>query len=268
MKLIKKTLLSDNIKKEVLSIVKLCQNFDNIHLSIPVEEGDFFYLLYDNQNLLSVLSLFFPEKSVCECSCFTRPDSRRHGYFSRLFEAALCDLNNLEKETDLDIELYFLADTKCLDTAAVLQKLDAEYEYSEYMMEYQFESALQPPCESIHLAFYRGAEKNPVLPENLESEMASDHILCLISDDSHGQTGQFYLSLMGEKTAYFFGFLITEEFRGQGMGYQSLINALHILKQASIQKTVLQVSGDNEAACSLYKKTGFQTTETLSYYYY
>ena len=67
---------------------------------------------------------------------------------------------------------------------------------------------------------------------------------------------------------YLFGFEILPEFRGRGHGKKLLCHVLHELSGKAPLPVRLQVSGDNAAALSLYEKTGFQITETLSCYLY
>ena len=67
---------------------------------------------------------------------------------------------------------------------------------------------------------------------------------------------------------YLYGFEIKEELRGQGYGTTYLLQVLSDLANINPLPLRLQVSGDNTAALSLYKKTGFQITETLFGYIY
>ena len=64
-----------------------------------------------------------------------------------------------------------------------------------------------------------------------------------------------------------FHFEIWEDYRGKGYGKKFLLAMLSLLYKEGNQVT-LQVSGQNFIARKLYKKTGFQTVETLSYYRY
>ena len=67
---------------------------------------------------------------------------------------------------------------------------------------------------------------------------------------------------------YLYGFEIREDLRGQGYGKRFLNQVLLDLAKHAPLPLRLQVSGENLPALSLYKKTGFQITETLSGYLY
>ena len=56
-------------------------------------------------------------------------------------------------------------------------------------------------------------------------------------------------------------------FRGKGYGKEFLLGMLRLLSDMGT-RVVIQVSGQNYIARNLYKKTGFRTTESLSYYLY
>ncbi len=84
--------------------------------------------------------------------------------------------------------------------------------------------------------------------------------------------GFCYLDFRGQSTSYFYGFEITENLRNQGLGGAclSLLLETCFLRPGSekLKKISLQVSGQNGPAMALYKKAGFQITESLSYYIY
>ena len=65
---------------------------------------------------------------------------------------------------------------------------------------------------------------------------------------------------------YLYGLEIAPAHRGRGLGGFLLAQALSVLFLREPKPVRLQVSGDNVAALSLYKKTGFRITETLSCY--
>lgn len=242
---------------DIRNLTESCHSYDRIRLSVPSDGNDYF-LLYDNQELLSVLSLFFSEKTLCECSAFTLPQKRRNGLFRSLFDAAIKELEQYETRQSCEIDLCFPVDISCKDTIAVLGILEAEFWYSEHLMSYQLDQLhiRQPCCAS-------GGQKLSIqLRKKSEAEYQ------LIAKNKKPQLlGTCFLDICDD-SAYFYGFQIEEKLRGQGIGFLCLQKLLTELKSAGIQKVSLQVSGQNLPALSLYKKTGFQIKETLSYYLY
>ena len=95
--------------------------------------------------------------------------------------------------------------------------------------------------------------------EAMEGEQA-----ILVFSDAHGSLN---ISLYGTHY-YLYGFEIREGQRGQGLGTSLLIKVLSFLAEREPLPVTLQVSGSNGPALSLYKKTGFRITETLSRYLY
>ena len=61
---------------------------------------------------------------------------------------------------------------------------------------------------------------------------------------------------------------ILPNLRNHGYGTVMICCLLDYLAETPIRKVSLQVSGENFPAMALYKKTGFQIAETLSYYLY
>ena len=95
--------------------------------------------------------------------------------------------------------------------------------------------------------------------EAMEGEQA-----ILVFSDAHGSLN---ISLYGTHY-YLYGFEIREGQRGRGFGTSLLIKVLSFLAEREPLPVTLQVSGSNGPALSLYKKTGFRITETLSRYLY
>lgn len=60
-----------------------------------------------------------------------------------------------------------------------------------------------------------------------------------------------------------FGITVVKEYRGQGVGKQLMNLVLEEAKKIGIQIAVLEAFGNNEIACSMYQKLGFETFGTL-----
>ncbi len=245
--MLKKTTVLDN--KAISAIKKLnqsCCQHDNQLLSYPFDDADSHYLFYSENNILiSALAISILGDSLAECSAFTVPKHRREGHFSRLLQAALDDY----PESDI----LFACEPHCTDTLAVLNALGAEEETCEYQMEYQpgvKNSCPEPAHQDLLL--------QPVMQPDGTCRWELIH---------HGQIiGSSKTTRITNDRIFIHEVLIQEHLRGQGFG-QDLI---HLLLNSFLpsETIILQVSGDNNAAVALYKKTGFRVTRTLSYYYY
>ncbi len=232
-----------------------CRKHDHISLTFPMDEGCIFYLLYDEDSLLSALSTFFNENGDYECCAYTLPSNRQQGYFMMLLE-------ELMKETD-DSDLVFPVEETCEDTVQTLNALEASLWYQEHMMELSSSAFLKT-----------GLVKNNRFSASLTFSMVTDDkegpSLCtFLTKDS--PVGSCYLDFRGQ-SAYLYGFEIAESLRNQGLGNACLYLLLETCftrpGSEKLKKISLQVSGQNLPAMALYRKAGFQITESLSYYIY
>lgn len=246
-----KTQISD-----LFHLQEACKKHDHISLSIPMEEECIFYLLYEEDSLLSAICTFFNENGDYECCAFTLPANRQRGYFSMLLEELL-------KETG-DNDLVFPAEETCEDTVLTLDAIGAELWYQEHLMELSSSAFLNTDLtmnnrfsESLTLSMTRDGEKEPAL--------------CTFLTEG-SPVGSCYLDFRGQSASYLYGFEITENLRNQGLGSACLSLLLETCfsrpGSEKLKKIFLQVSGQNVSAMALYKKAGFQITESLSYYIY
>ena len=113
-------------REKVCRLLEECRNGENAAPFFPLEDGDLFYLLFmDTKELACAAALSFfadPAVSYAECTAFTRPDLRRNGYFSALFERLSQDIE--------DMDLYFPVSAPCEGTLAALASLEAVHDLS------------------------------------------------------------------------------------------------------------------------------------------
>ena len=253
MKIIRTEHLDQQHLKDLQALETACRLHDHTSLTFPTEDGGLFFLLYDEETLLSAFSAFFNEFETCSCSAFTLPSHRGRGHFSLLLEELL-------KESG-ECDLLFLADDSCPDTKKTLDALEAEFLNREHMMELRL-PAPQSGSESHSVEF------SPALSTD------SGDKRYVISENSR-PVGSFHLIFQND-TVYFYDFEIHEKLRNQGIGGRAaaaLIGELNRMAKTEpeyfpFSRVMLQVSGDNGPALQLYRKLGFEFTETLAYYLY
>lgn len=247
MKDIYTTRLSSTQKQQIKNLLSACRQAEPLTLSAPLEDDLDYFLLYDGNVLCTMLFLFFPEPDICECAAFTHPDYRRKGCFSRLLEKALEYTKACEATLGHPIDFCFLTDSKTPSASFVLKALSAEYWYSEHKME-------------RHLTRHDRCHQS-----SLQIKDAGDHIY---TASVNNQMIGTCITLPTGKNIYLYGFEIKENLRRHGYGEDFLRSMLAFLSGEGYETVSLQVSGQNLAALSLYKKTGFRITDTLSYYLY
>ena len=253
MKIIRTKQLDLHQLEDLHALETACRSHDQTSLTFPTEDGCLFFLLYDEETLLSAFSAIFNEFETCSCSAFTLPSCRRRGHFTRLLEELL-------KESG-ECDLLFLADDSCADAKHTLDAIGAELLNREHMMELRL-PAPSPGLDS------RAVKFSPAL-----SPRDEDTLYTIRVNDQ--PAGSFHLIFQNE-TVYFYGFEIQEPLRDQGIGTRAAAALIEELNRSArpqpedlpVSRVLLQVSGDNEPALALYRKLGFAFTETLSYYVY
>ncbi len=236
----------DNLKY----LVSLCVKKDNLTLSCPLDAG-LFWLAFLGEQLVSCLAAYELEENVWECCGFTHPDFRNQGFFSKLLNEACKDGSALE-----EADLYFAVDGHCLEALKVLSHLEAEHVYDEFMME----RTLNPVKEAA-------------FPHFSDFSLSIDNA---VSEGNPGQAHGFFQGLPAgscfldpqKNRVYLYGLEIFKPLRGQGLGRRFMQLLIPALENMGFRSLLLQVSSENTAALSLYKKTGFCITQTLSYFLY
>lgn len=293
--------LSDTQISQIKQLINVCCRHDQITLSYPTSENEpepaasevpksgfsRHWLAYDSSGMLTaVLGLVFYEDSLAECTAFTHPEFRRQGLFSALLDLAL------EEAQDLDI--LFPVSGSCPDTTATLDALCAELDFCELQMETELTevSAKDGTKDGVN----DGVNDDAKDGRKRRTEAAEFTLHHCSPDDFGTVTWQLFSGpltdasspsrlcgscqtspVSGSADAVSSGSAscvclhhveVLPQYRRQGCGTALMELLLARLARDGFRRVILQISGDNEAALSLYKKTGFRITETLSYYLY
>jgi len=291
------TTLSRKEREDIHRITALCRLADGLSLSCP-EDGDEYWFLAEDTTAAAFLAVYKTEETMWECYAFVHPDDRRKGYFSALLEQ-VCRYSEALGEP----ELCFVTDNKCPAAIAVLRELGAELWNEEYMMEYDitapgtaFEGgtsaspvSLTDPEPDLDLDFHTtpegflicarmpgdnpGADVNVITCPDRSGITSPDRSGITSPDNTSGADNvpgacvTCRLSLNGTR-AYLYSLETVPALRRRGLASRFLVQLIRYLEGKGIQRICLQVSGSNEPALHLYRKTGFRITETLSYYLY
>lgn len=279
----------------------LCKQYEPLQGSAPLSnEFNFdtelpcFYLLYnpdDEHELIAFLSIFVPSPDTAEVSAYTSPSWRQQGCFNTLFEAALQTLQ------EYDIEhILFVHEPVSTAAAAVLETLEAEYQYSEYFMNKPANYSSGYPTDYSandtsdytlpqELALLSAAEQElPALSvvhalAFQESEEASQEFLSnvfaisgscvkkLIHSEQNELLGICCFTI-GRNEISIFGVAIHPSQQRKGYASAMLQAVLKELANDYPQHRItLQVNSRNEAAYALYRKLGFEVGTEFAYSY-
>jgi Acetyltransferases len=238
-------------------------------------EIDCFYLLYDEEKLISFLSLFIPMQSEAEVSAYTLPEFRRKGYFHTLFEKTVQELKNHGIA-----KVLFVCEPAGRAASEVLKAYGAKLSCSEYRMAYEpgdyrksggslrLEPAARSGLEEMAALDFRlfdGSydESLSLLAKSLESGDVKSY--CAFLDDR----------MMGLCSANFqdggvtvYGIGISPEFQGKGYGREMLNLLLEQILRENPGEISLEVSSTNATAYRLYLTNGFRVKTQFDYYTY
>ena len=219
-----------------------------LHSSFPLDDAELIAIYETDGRIRSAAVFLSEDETTWECFAYTEPSFRRQGLFTELLDLAIDELPE-------DTEFIFYTNGSDADCMATLNALEAEPILEEHMMELDLASF------AASFSSETSAPKSECFSVK-EKEIDQTCTRCYES-----AWGVVNISVFSSYY-YLYGLEIKEELRGQGYGRTFLLQVLSDLAAIDPMPLRLQVSGENIPALSLYKKTGFQITETLFGYLY
>ena len=278
-----KSYISLSVKaiNEVLNLEKVCKKYDKLKGSVFLDTSLNFnhhinsvFLLYENRELISILSMFIPTQQEAEISAFTLPEYRRNGYFKALLSKAVEELRKFDIQY-----ILFVSERQSVSGKEVMTTLNAEYEHTEYSM--RFNKARYEYRDTYRLALLTPHFKD--LDKIIDTSMKTfddsyEDSKGLIENCLQSETREQYLAVLNDEIiglgsinqerdeASIFGFGIVPEYRSKGYGKELLHLIIDRLWQTGKTEIMLDVNSENEHALELYKKSGFQIEVAFEYY--
>jgi ribosomal protein S18 acetylase RimI-like enzyme len=130
--------LTKNQINDVNQVVNECLNYDNLERTLYLSNDlnyfinlHCFYLLYKDNRLVSVITIFQPLEREAELSAYTLPIERRKGYFSYLLDLAEDELVDFHI-----VRILFVVEPSSKSGIKTIEALNAEYKMSEYLLSY------------------------------------------------------------------------------------------------------------------------------------
>ncbi|WP_315115542.1 GNAT family N-acetyltransferase [Clostridium intestinale] len=280
----KSGILEKKLIKEIRKIEKVCKKNDNIIRDINLDSSLNFnnkmnhtFLYYsDDKTLIGFLYMFVPTSEEAEIQGYILPKYRGKGYFKKLLKEAESEL----RQYDVD-EILFVLEFNPESAKDSLAGIDAEYEFTEYSMEYVGNLNEIESTENSDIKILEAIDED--LEELVEiskrsfgesEEEAKGYIMKSLKADNRIQYKVIYkrecIGLAGvyieETEATIFGFGILPEYRGSGLGKQVLKLILIELRHKNVDEILIDVDSNNEVAFELYKKMGFDIEVAFDYY--
>jgi ribosomal protein S18 acetylase RimI-like enzyme len=273
--------LSEKVLNEILTLEKVGKEQDKLKGSVFLDTSSNFdqqihsvFLLYEDRQLISILSMLIPTQQEAEISAYTLPDYRRNGYFKALLAKAIEELRrfNIRK-------FLLVCERQSISGQEVMVALKAEYEHAEYSLRLNKTKYAAKNAYRLSLIRPRFEDLDKVIDASMKTFADSyDEAKSLVENCFESESREQYLAVLNNEiiglgsvnrqsdAASIFGFGIVPEYRGKGYGEELLHLMIDHLWRMGITDIMLDVSSENIQALKLYKKSGFQTEGVYEYY--
>lgn len=291
LRIIKTNTPIQDIIRDIKRIEQACKEHDGLRGSVSLDyslnihpDMMSLFLLYEQEEPVSFLSLFVPGGGEAEVSACTMPGHRRKGYFSLLLDEAG------REAAEYGIrDLLFVCEAQSRDGKSTLAALRAEYRFTEYALKYR---GPEEGLESPRIPRIRLREANR---EDLEAVIAMSQAIFHDSPDDarswalrafDAKDRVQYITLLREQSveqsdnqpvgmasvfteegeAWIFGLGILPGYQGKGLGGEMLDQLIARTKSRGIENISIEVDSTNESAFHLYTKHGFEMETAFEYH--
>lgn len=292
MKILQLLKLNTKQIKDVETLVQECLKEDGLERTLYLDNDinyyvnlRSFFLLYEEDRLVSVLTIFAPTYEEAELTAYTLPAEREKGYFKALLKEAKKELQRFDIK-----RILFVVEPESKSGMATMKALNAEYAKSEYLLCYQFEKTDDCTIDNfadeklenkiilreINRDKLHEAVKLSSLIFQVDEEETLDVIQLSMTTNYMKCYGAFYGMQLcgicnisfGTKSASLFGFGIAPDLQGKGYGRSLLKQVLRLIESKNYSTVTLHVGSENKPAFDLYISEGFQIQTQYDYYEY
>ncbi|QGU94552.1 GNAT family N-acetyltransferase [Clostridium bovifaecis] len=274
--------VSNELIKEINTVQDLCNEYDKLNGRISPDTSLNFnkdmkaiFLLYEDEKLVSVLSVFAPTISEGEISACTLPMYRRRGYFKKLYEKAVEQLKNYKVK-----DVLFVCESEAITGKKVIEKLGGKYEFTEYSMKYIKECAENTDDKlnaTLRLATIEELEELIKMNQHIfndeyddsksmvESSFISEErtqYVFIVDDEPAGVASVFF----DNEQSSIYGLGILPKYQGKKLGKELVRLLLKELIDNNKGIINLEVNSINKRALNLYKSMNFEVEVAFDYY--
>jgi ribosomal protein S18 acetylase RimI-like enzyme len=275
--------LDEEILKEIREVESICKEHDKLNGGIFLDTSLNFnseiksiLLLYENNKLVSLISMFIPTSEEAEITAFTLPEYRQKGYFRRLLDEA-------EREiTKYNIpDLIFVCEPQSNDGIGAIRKLKAEFDFTEYFLRYKGSLNDMEVRQRPEVKLHKPEKKDLEALISLSQEIFNDNYddaKSIVSKSFEAENRTQYVAVLDEKfigmgsvgiendEASIFGLGVAPQYQGKGFGREILSLIVAAIKSRGIENITIEVDSTNKNAFNLYKKFGFEVETSFDYY--
>lgn len=275
--MIKTNKLSSDEINDITILYNECKDYDKLTASLvlpspdEVSDDELFLLCYDNNKLISFLSVFSADESFVEIYGLTTPIHRKKGLFTKLLYALKADDDFIAGR-----DILYLYDGKSTDCQLAYNRLGFNLSYSEYIM------TVKAPFTTSEVNSVKIEQTNDYnlikklycnifdIAEEFADELLSDvqnncETNCYMFKKDDEIIGMMLLTARNDNSVYLWNFGLLPEYRGNKLSHY-MITALFSFAKDKFDSISLQVSSGNLPAFRLYKKNGFEITSQVSYF--
>ncbi|WP_161499421.1 GNAT family N-acetyltransferase [Flavipsychrobacter stenotrophus] len=270
--------LPDDVQTAVKSLTALCEVYDGSIVPIQFDHSLNFYpqmhswfLCFEEEELLGVLSIFNHRSDVAEISGCVHPGMRNKGIFNELIAAGSNELALHSIPT-----MLFVVDNKSAPGMAAVEQARLQCDHIEYLMAHTGNTGKYKSASKVRAAGPDDVDDfiniNSALFHETEEESRNMILSCLQSGDRKQYMAEMGNEIIGICTLYYsgnkatiYGLGVSEKHQGKGLGFELINSILDVLKQQDCE-VELEVDSKNEKAYNLYKKVGFKETRVVNYY--
>jgi len=234
------------------------------------------FLLYDQDALHSVVSVFAPNATEVEINGYTTPESRRMGYFSRLLKVASDEARRYGYH-----RLVLVCERQSAAGHAFLRAIGATYNYTEFTMTRlpalpidkssrnhglrlaAAEEADMERLSTVSIQIFGGTndEARQLLEAIIRSPQRTQYVAY-----AQGELIGIVAVSYENNDAWIIGLGVCAEHRGKGYGRTILLQTLDILQKQYLDAIYIDVESTNETAVKLYRKNGFMIHLAQNYF--
>lgn len=275
--------LNDEALSEIKRLVSQCNNCDGLNGMLELntslninKEMKTIFMMYDDNKLVSALTLFVPGNKEGEVSAMTISEYRTKGCFTQLVKRAEEELKKYGVH-----EILFLCDAKSTHGKAAILKQKAQYEFTEYLLKYNHSLDKKIKDYEYRLKLHRAtlADLEGIIKISMAAfgdtyEGAKRLATGMLNADNR----QFFLGeIEGEFVAMgvaakedegtsIHGLGVLPEQQGKGYGKEMLYSILNKLAEQNEENINIEVESQNSNAFQLYKNSGFEVESAWEYY--
>jgi ribosomal protein S18 acetylase RimI-like enzyme len=241
-----------------------------------IQSMDNIFMLYENNVLLSALTIFLPSMKAAEINGFTHPEHRKQGYFRSLLIEAIRVLSNY-----LPIDLLFVCESGSESGLKAVERFGGVLAFSEYSLQFDASTQTVPALGQQKLSIRKAepSDLNALIEISKKAfhdraddaerfilqSMASKHKIqyAAILDDIIIGMGACSIE---DSTTYIVGLSIDPDYQGKGYG-KILVNLLmNELIQSGKNHLSIEVDSSNASAYHIYLNAGFKLNVAFGYY--